>query len=303
MDRRIEELLHLEIDGRATVEQLAELQALVASSAESKTYREDLMQMQKVLASSKEVEPPAELRQQILAGVAAVQPPWSLDETRGRTASNPQAASRGHRLGQRFLDSLREGLRPREAFAFGLGAAACLLIVFLAGWDRFQAIGFPENALPGSMIPIETSESLQAIDRQVVEADGLRGMGVVARAGDLLYVTLQIETVGRSKHRNRIRARSPGGTGRCPGCGRAPSGSRPGRWQHWNPAPRQCRLHHDIRRAPVSPLRDSHSHPESRPEAGDQAPDTRIGPTFQKQGCSSGIDAAHSAFRKNAIRR
>ena len=193
IDARMEELLHRELDGQATEEQRAELLDRLPSSPDGQTYQEDLKQMQQVLHSTREVEPPAGWRQDILAKVAAVQPPWSLDETRDRATGNLQEAPRGRNLGQRLLDSLREGLRPREAFAFGLGAAACLVIVFLAGWDRFESIGFPDGALPGSMIPLESTETLQTIDRSALEMDGIKTVAVLMRAENLLHLTVQID--------------------------------------------------------------------------------------------------------------
>lgn len=189
----MEELLHLEVDGRATQDQLAEIQSLRAANPEVQSYYEDLQEMHRVLESTKEVTPPAGLRQEILAKVAAAQPPWSLDETRNRAARNLQAAGRGRNPGQRFLDALRESMRPREAFAFGLGAAACLMIVFLAGWERFESIGFPDNALPGSMIPLETSVPLQPIDQKMLEASGMRTIAELSRTGNLVQVSLQVE--------------------------------------------------------------------------------------------------------------
>lgn len=147
-DKRIDELMHDELDGVATPEESSKLQEHLARDAEAKAKFEHLRQLSAMLDRVEMVDPPPDLKAGILRSI------------RTRAASDPA------RVG--WLDGLAAAFRGRLLFRVGYSFAAGIavgVIGFAVFSGNFASRSHPgADRFSGTMAPLFRSEAHRKVD-------------------------------------------------------------------------------------------------------------------------------------------
>lgn len=162
---RIEELINKEIDGVATPEETAALQAELASDDEAQGYYRDLQKLSGMLDAVPMVDPPPGLKPEIMRQVRA------------------RAAHR-HREG--WLRGFLRGfsLRPRPAYALSFASGLAMgVLVFALLSGGLTPPHMDRSRATGTLAPLPAPTELSVIDRAQIAERGFRGVATT-RAGD-----------------------------------------------------------------------------------------------------------------------
>lgn len=164
IDKALETLMNESIDGTASAEETARMDAAIAADDEARGLFEDLQRLEGALASMPLDEPPAELKAGILRRIEAI----AASRPEAPAAASATAYSRGnafswHHFFARF--------RPAYGLTFAGGIAAGIAVFAL-----LSPPSAVENApLSGVMAPQEAFSALPVADRASFDAGGVHG--------------------------------------------------------------------------------------------------------------------------------
>lgn len=154
------ELIHAEMDGEASDEQLAALREYLASHPEAQNVYAELVMLTDVLNQVKEVEPPSDLRASILAGL----PP------------RPRALEIGARASRLRLRI------PLVRYGYAL-AAGLLLGVLLTGVAFRNLSPLEKPDVYGTMTALDNSSHYVVTEQMKLAAPDLGGSVELSRSG------------------------------------------------------------------------------------------------------------------------
>jgi hypothetical protein len=171
-----QDLLERRLDGTATGEDLAVLEAYLACDPEARAYAEETARLADLLGSVETVAPPEALKREILGSV-------------GSTAARPR------RAGYRLADLFRARLGARTGYVFASGLAMGVLLATLLGregWDGSRSEG-----LSGMMVPGSALEDLRPAGRIDLKGPGVLVTARAGSDGDRVLVAVAVTGGGR----------------------------------------------------------------------------------------------------------
>jgi hypothetical protein len=170
LDTRALELINAEIDGELAADEHAELQALLASSAEARAMQADLQKLSKLIDSVPEQEPPADLGGRILGQI----------RQRGRSPSRPTFSLAG------VLSSLQP-IPIGAAFAAGL-----LLTVGVYEMSPEQWVDNDVDGMVGTMMLGSQDDLSGQQSRLDIAGPGIFGAVSLSNMGDILVLSFDV---------------------------------------------------------------------------------------------------------------
>jgi hypothetical protein len=182
---KFEEILNAKIDVGISAEEAAVLDEYLANHPEAQAYAEDLDGLCRVLKEVKEVEPPVDLKQEILGQIrdTASVPPVSQ-----ATVDLPDEDSWWATL----VQTVRSWMRPQLAYAFATGvvASVLLIVVFAGGLSRLR---LDEGSVPGSMLPVEES-AFELVDSTELQLGSVHAIATASRFENMLLAEVRVES-------------------------------------------------------------------------------------------------------------
>ena len=168
MDDAVVELINKSIDGMLLPNEAERLKEILGKNQHVREIYEEFSSASRMLASVKEVEPPAGLALNVMGAIE-------------RTGSRKQSAKEPFFAG--FVAAVREMVTLKYAYTFsaGLVAGALLLLVFVQSLDGSSAD--PSGASGTIVMPIERAE---------VNLQQIRGFIQTKRGDHLLSVDLNL---------------------------------------------------------------------------------------------------------------
>lgn len=165
LDPRIAEMIQADVDGELPAAERAELESILAGSAEARRFREEMIQVASLMSGLPQVEPPAGLARRILQRLEA------------------SATARGRSM-------RRAWLRPTS---YGLAMAAGVLIAISV--DRFAPSGSDDvSRLVGSMMRQTTDVSRPSTGRLVIDVPGVQGEARMVTDDSVWTIEFDLET-------------------------------------------------------------------------------------------------------------
>jgi hypothetical protein len=159
IDKTLETLMNETIDGTASPEDTARVEAAVAADAEARALFEDLQRLEGLLQSVPLAEPPAELKKGVLRRIDAI----------SRPVASPAP---GHAGEDRFrFRDLFARFRPAYGLSFAGGLAAGIAVIALLS----PPSALEDGGLTGVMAPQEAFQSLPVADRVTFDTGGIHG--------------------------------------------------------------------------------------------------------------------------------
>ncbi|MGI9263650.1 MAG: anti-sigma factor [Gammaproteobacteria bacterium] len=176
IDERHLELIHAEIDGEISPSDKELLRQHMKSNPESRAVYEDLASISDLLTQAEIVEPPPQLRQEILRSIPIQR----------------QASRRENRSYGLFgLDWLSPA-NFRLAGAFATGALVVMAAVSLESWTDTSSLQMSD--LVGTMTRHEPLTGMAATDRISVDLDQLAGSVSLQRSNSFLVVDFDLQS-------------------------------------------------------------------------------------------------------------
>jgi hypothetical protein len=186
MDESVQELIHRSIDGEATPEQEARLQAAIAADPAARAEWEELSALSQMFEAASAVEPPgwnagkAELLQRL------------HDRRLASTRSGAPAVGRTEGWFSRAAAALRPRLSPGAGFAFAAGALAgiALFATFGPGAGRVERL---DDGVPGTILGSRRLEG-GLVGEARLDLEDARGRAVSRMVGKLAQVEIDLES-------------------------------------------------------------------------------------------------------------
>lgn len=186
---KFEDLLNREVDGETTDRETTEFEEYLAKNPQANAYREDLENLASMFQQVRDVDPPADLKDEILAQVRQAPAPTvhkatlDIDEDDGWFAA--------------LSETVRGWVRPLElrspyAFAAGMAVSALAFFIFadsFTSWFRVE-----ESIAPGAIVSAEELAVYESLDAQSLTLDGVHGQIGTKIYGDRLLVELRLES-------------------------------------------------------------------------------------------------------------
>ena len=181
IDPRTLDLIHAEIDGINSESERARLKDLLAGDAAAREYFARMQRLFETLASVEDLDPPADLRQDIMRSVHAA---------KTRTEA-------GIRLRLRALwPEGRSLLRYGYAFAAGAILGIAGLQWYVMGTAGVLPVALSEVA--GTMTPLGAPEGSVVLKRIPLDLDDLTGTIFLLRSTGGLALVLDVHTIGET---------------------------------------------------------------------------------------------------------
>lgn len=171
IDQHHLDLINAAIDGELGEHDAAELERLLADSAEARELKADLERTDAVLRSVPELEPPKALQDRLVAAL-------------------PQKTARTGSSWRYWLGELRPGAGLRYALAASAGALVAAVV--FSGPDRINGAADP-NALVGTMVPDSARTDGEMIADYAFRSDASSGQLRLQRYQDALLLEVRIE--------------------------------------------------------------------------------------------------------------
>ncbi len=176
IDERHLELIHGEIDGENSAGESRELNRALDSSTECRALYEDMRRVADLLQEAKPVEPPRQLRAQIVGALAN-----TLPHAQPRPASG--------RAGLGWLSMLR----PRYAAAFAMGLLVAFGTVSVQRWAGDAELDVSQ--LTGTMTQHQALGQATP-QRLVIDLEEISGSVVIRDQDPLLMVEFDLSSAG-----------------------------------------------------------------------------------------------------------
>ena len=169
-DERLIELLSARADEALTAGERAELEALLAESADARRLAAQFRQLDVYLASAPDIEPPRNLAKRIVAGVRLENASRRAPEQTWRRLLTPA-----------FL-------------GYGLAAAAGAMLVIALNETNPALLDVPDiTQVVGTMSPDATGDGVTVLDRHDFEADGVSSIARLTHHDDELVLDVRID--------------------------------------------------------------------------------------------------------------
>jgi anti-sigma factor RsiW len=182
IDKTLETLINETIDGTASPEDSARLQAALAADDEARAFFEDLQRLDGLLNAVPVVDPPAEVKKGILR---------RIDRTAARApAPAPAAPTMG--AGGFSFGNVFARFRPAYGFTFAGGIAAGIAVFALLA----PPSAMEDGVLTGVMAPQETYEAFPVADRVSFDRQGVRGTLETRFSSNLVVGMIDVESAG-----------------------------------------------------------------------------------------------------------
>lgn len=183
IEGKFEAILNRKVDGEISTAEAEELKEYLAGNPEAQSYAEDLDGLCRMLREVKEIDPPHDLKDEILARVRQASAPTVHKATLDLEEDDGWFAV--------LVETVRGWMRPQLAYGFVAGAAAGVLL--LSVFTDSTRFGIDESSLPGAMMPVE-STAFSSIDTAQLQLDGTR-MGLeTKRHEDRLLGEIHVES-------------------------------------------------------------------------------------------------------------
>lgn len=199
---KYEDLMNREIDGETTERERAELEAYLAQNPQAQADREDLGTLVSMFERVRDIEPPPDLRTDIVAAVrqqaeakaaAAASGARSRASRPGRTpdAATATEAESGWAA---FIGAFRRRLALPSPYAFagGVAVGALVFVVFAASFTSLFRVD--EALVPGAVVPASELAVYETLDEQSLRLDGVHATVSTKIYGDRLLVELHLES-------------------------------------------------------------------------------------------------------------
>ncbi|MBU8932671.1 MAG: hypothetical protein KOO62_01565 [candidate division Zixibacteria bacterium] len=160
IDDKIVELMNKVIDGSGSADDKEDLEKHLAENAEVRKYYDDLKATVCILDQVGAVEPPSNLKSNVMHSVR------QHYQTNSREESSPR---------QTIVEIVRSVLNPRYGLSFAAGAAAALLVFSLWTGSSLEGMKMDPSHLAGTLMLDGISEGLVALDRDAFDLDGVSG--------------------------------------------------------------------------------------------------------------------------------
>lgn len=202
---KYEDLMNREIDGETTEREKAELETYLAQNPQAQAYREDLGTLANMFERVRDIEPPAELKADIVAAVrrqaesqAASRPAGASAAAEASSrpvhAAEPGALPASENGWASIVDVFRRRLALPSPYAFAGGVAVGALVFALIAASFTSLFRVDESVAPGALVPSSELAVFEALDAQSLALDGVRGEVSTKIYGDRLLVELQLES-------------------------------------------------------------------------------------------------------------
>jgi hypothetical protein len=172
IEQRHLDLINAAIDGELGEQDTAELERLLADSAEARALKADLERTDAVLRSVPKLEPPHALQDTLVAGL-------------------PQGAARQGSSLRYWLHEMRPGAGLRYALAASAGALVAAVV--FNGSDKINGAADP-NALVGTMVSGSTRNDGEMIADYAFRSDASASQLQLQRYEDALLLEIRIES-------------------------------------------------------------------------------------------------------------
>lgn len=179
-------IINEEIDGEATPERSAKLSKYLDSHEEARMYHEDLMRLSHMLGATEAVDPPGELKTNVMDAVHA---------RAGALNPEPQQQIADSR-NEGWLTSLVRSFQSQGRFSYAYSFAAGLLVAvgaFALMNDGIRTGGLDTGAISGAMAPFE---SFVSVDRKPFDQAGIQGVAESKYASGQVLTEIQISSPG-----------------------------------------------------------------------------------------------------------
>jgi hypothetical protein len=176
IDPKYVELIHRRLDGEITPTEDAELTQFLASSTEARALCEHLAQTMKVMSSVRPVDPPAGLKDEILA---------SIGRAPARAAATPKRSVR---------ELMMSVFTPRLSY----GLAAGILLGIAIGVIGLRGLGghgaVDPSSLVGTIISGSGATESRRIDNDSFHNDRFSGRLTVNEVQGAIWVRIELES-------------------------------------------------------------------------------------------------------------
>jgi len=170
-DRNYLELMHADLDGEASEEELVALREYLASSPEARSMQTELAKVADVLSQVEHIEPPEDLIKSIMAALPPRRP-----EVEGVPRNKPWHST-------------------FPILKYGYALAAGLLLGLLLAGVAFRSLSSPETSdFYGTMIRREQNSQYAAGDQMKLDLRDLKGSVGVSRSGANTIIEFDLDT-------------------------------------------------------------------------------------------------------------
>jgi len=166
------ELIHRAIDGETTAEESGRLRDLLAADEEARRCHDELRGLTHRLKHIEPVDPPSDLRADILRSI--------------RRGVRPEPG--GTRVGA--IRRLVDLLRPGHAYAFATGLAAGIVLLAFLSADQMPELD--ESLASGTLLRPAPSAHVETLDRVQLDSVGARGLVVARRANGTVWLDIDV---------------------------------------------------------------------------------------------------------------
>lgn len=177
LNKEFIELINQEIDGENSIEESTRLKTYLAQNSEASAYYEDQAKLSEILARIENVDPPTNLKKNILNSLSSQR--YAKRETRN--------------IWQTVLQVLNKKFNHRYALAFSAGLAVGLLVFVLVN-NLGKSIRLNVNDLTGTILLRDVSDKLKAIDQLEFQGESSRASLMLKSANDLVLIESQVES-------------------------------------------------------------------------------------------------------------
>jgi hypothetical protein len=172
------ELMHADIDGSITRQEKQTLGKFLAENPDQQAIYNNLVKLAEALDRVDRVEPPADLKTNILNSIKAGKSGSKIKENLIEKIIN--------------LSKFRLSTRPAYSFASGFLLAACILVVIFVGIMDESKIDTAQ--LTGTMIPKESIEALDSVNSLDINLEGVSGTIKAGKIDKIVIVDLSLES-------------------------------------------------------------------------------------------------------------
>lgn len=177
-------IINEEIDGEATPERSAKLTEYLDSHEEARMYHDDLMRLAHMLGTVESVDPPDELKTNVMDAIHA-----------RRNALNPKSDPQKteHRK-EGWPATLVQAFQNHRRLSYAYSFAAGVLVTvgaFALMDDGLRSGGFETGGLTGAMAPVA---SFVSVDKQTFDQAGIHGVVESKYSSGQVLTEIRIES-------------------------------------------------------------------------------------------------------------
>jgi hypothetical protein len=171
--------MHAEIDFSASSQDLEQLRAYINDNAEAREYYDNLQNVAKRLSSVTTVEPPADLKSNVMREISSMQ----------------RYASRETSMASTVIDSIRSLFTIRYGFSYAVGVATCLVLMAFVFYPGDNSTLDDGSGMTGTLILDPSDESYTLADSREFEYSGVSGVIESRTSGEVIMATVRVTSV------------------------------------------------------------------------------------------------------------